>query len=41
MAGERRRGLARSAKLAGLPMGIMARRAAALGREFVSGARGG
>lgn len=38
MAGEARRGLARTAKLAGLPMGIMAKRASALGRQMMTGA---
>ncbi|WP_327094905.1 hypothetical protein OIE68_33215 [Nocardia vinacea] len=37
MAGSRRKELARSAKLAGLPMGIMARRATATGRAIVTG----
>ncbi|MFD6155364.1 ABC1 kinase family protein [Nocardia sp. NPDC060256] len=37
MAGSRRKGLARSAKLAGLPMGIMARRVTATGRAMMTG----
>lgn len=38
MAGSRREGLARSAKLAKLPMGIMARRVGATGRRMMPGA---
>ncbi|MEV6277120.1 AarF/UbiB family protein [Nocardia sp. NPDC051832] len=41
MAGSRRTGLARSAKLASLPMGIMARRVTATGKAFMTGASRG
>ncbi|WP_069161260.1 ABC1 kinase family protein [Nocardia altamirensis] len=41
MAGSRRKGLARSAKLAGLPMSIMARRVTATGRAMMTGASRG
>ncbi|UGT42443.1 AarF/ABC1/UbiB kinase family protein [Nocardia yamanashiensis] len=41
MAGKRRTGLARSAKLAALPMGIMARRVTATGKAILTGAERG
>ncbi|WP_067813120.1 ABC1 kinase family protein [Nocardia inohanensis] len=41
MAGKRRTGLARSAKLAALPMGIMARRMTATGKAILTGAERG
>ncbi|MFI1916963.1 ABC1 kinase family protein [Nocardia sp. NPDC020380] len=41
MAGKRRTGLARSAKLAALPMGIMARRMTATGKAIMTGAERG
>ncbi|WP_194816528.1 AarF/ABC1/UbiB kinase family protein [Nocardia sp. XZ_19_385] len=41
MAGSRRTGFARSAKLASLPMGIMARRVTATGKALVTGASRG
>ncbi|GAB2552065.1 ABC1 kinase family protein [Nocardia heshunensis] len=41
MAGKRRTGLARSAKLAALPMGIMARRITATGKAIMTGAERG
>lgn len=41
MAGKRRTGLARSAKLAALPMGIVARRLTATGKAIITGAERG
>lgn len=41
VAGTRRKGIARGAKLAALPMGIMAKRAAALGTRIITGAERG
>ncbi|MCP9625334.1 AarF/ABC1/UbiB kinase family protein [Nocardia otitidiscaviarum] len=41
MAGTRRKGIARGARLAALPMSIMAKRAAALGTRIITGAERG